>query len=64
MGVKKDCFAYKCSNYCAALIEMVCNKRECSFYKTHEQFRLDVARAEELYEKRKQGANNVKARNH
>lgn len=34
--VKTDCFAYaRCK--CLALSEMVCKKKNCSFYKTKEQ---------------------------
>lgn len=37
----KDCFAYgRCS--CRILTELICDNRECSFYKTHKQYRDDL----------------------
>lgn len=42
MAERKDCFAYKVSGYCSALTEMVCKKRECTFFKTKEQFYEDM----------------------
>lgn len=38
--VKTDCFGYR-KGECRVLYELVCEKRECSFYKTCEQFMKD-----------------------
>lgn len=48
--LRKDCFAYiEMGKHakCSALDEMVCEKKECSFYKTRKQ------RYKENYQKRK-----------
>ena len=45
--MKTDCFAYKMGK-CTVLTENVCSKTECSFYKTPEQLRSDVIKAEKL----------------
>lgn len=50
MAIKKDCFANKFGGYCSALVEMVCRNRECSFYKTREQFERDAERAKKRNE--------------
>ena len=40
MGIKLSCFAYsKGKNECNALTELVCEKKNCSFYMTMEQYR-------------------------
>lgn len=59
MAVKRDCFAYKCNNYCSALIVMVCNKRKCSFYKTKEQFMRDAERARKINEEKQMRRNDL-----
>lgn len=39
MAIRTNCFAYKeKANKCAALNELVCEKSECRFFKTKEQF--------------------------
>ena len=43
--MKKDCFGYRMGK-CKVLTECVCEKRQCSFYKTKEQFEEDRERAE------------------
>ena len=45
--VKTDCFAYqeRCKQ-CRVLSELVCKKRECTFYKTQEQYDSDRKIAE------------------
>ena len=38
-SVKKDCFAYgRLNDKCSILIETVCKKSECKFYKTKREF--------------------------
>lgn len=37
----KDCFAYAFTG-CKILYERICDNRNCSFYKTHRQFREDL----------------------
>lgn len=39
--IKTDCFGYK-RGTCMVLTDLVCGQRECSFYKTQEQFRRDA----------------------
>ena len=51
--MNKDCFAYKYNN-CSILTEKLCeNGGKCSFYKTQEQFKLDVERANKLNERKR-----------
>lgn len=57
MEGKKDCFAYRVRNYCGVLVEMVCKRRSCSFYKSKQQFNEDAQRAREIVERK---MNNVK----
>ncbi len=38
--VKTDCFAYR-RGECSVLYEMVCENKNCSFYKTCEQYKHD-----------------------
>ena len=38
--VKTDCFGYRHGD-CSVLYELVCEKCDCSFYKTREKFRRD-----------------------
>lgn len=47
--MKTDCFAYqqKCKG-CSVLTEPICKKRECSFYKTREQYDSDRKKYEEI----------------
>ena len=45
MAERKDCFGYKVKGYCGTLTEMVCQTRECSFYKTKKQFAEDAKEA-------------------
>lgn len=47
--MKTDCFAFmkKC-NKCSVMTETVCKKRECSFYKTKEQYETERKKYEEL----------------
>lgn len=52
---KKDCFGYKL-NRCTVLCEMVCEKSECPFYKTREQFDTDAEKARIKNEKTFKGA--------
>lgn len=42
---KKDCFGYRMGK-CKVLAELVCEKRNCSFYKTKEQFEREREEAE------------------
>lgn len=46
---KKDCFSYnaKCGR-CTVLTETVCKKRECTFYKTQEQYDNDRKKYEKI----------------
>lgn len=37
----KDCFAYGFTG-CKILTERICDNRECSFYKTHRQYKEDL----------------------
>lgn len=40
--IKTDCFAYHSRRkICSVLTETVCKNRECTFYKTQEQFDSD-----------------------
>ena len=39
-NVKTDCFAYR-RGECSVLYEMVCENKNCSFYKTCEQYKHD-----------------------
>jgi len=39
--VKTDCFGYRCGE-CGVLYELVCKDKNCSFYKTREEFRRDL----------------------
>ena len=45
--IKQDCFGYK-RGTCMVLTELVCGQRECSFYKTQEQFRQDAEKYGEV----------------
>lgn len=56
MEEKKDCFGYKVSGYCGVLVEMVCKHRNCSFYKSKQQFKEDAKRAKEIIERKKNNA--------
>lgn len=56
MEGKRDCFGYKVSNYCGVLVEMVCKRRSCSFYKSKQQFKEDAQRAKEIIERKKNNA--------
>lgn len=40
--IKTDCFAFmqKCRK-CSVLNELICQKRECTFFKTQEQYNSD-----------------------
>ena len=41
--IKTDCFGYdKPSKRCKIMTEVVCKNRNCTFYKTWEQFRADM----------------------
>lgn len=41
--MKTDCFGYdKLSGKCKIMVEDVCKKRNCTFYKTCEQYRRDA----------------------
>ena len=43
MKVKEDCFGYdKLSKKCKIMTETLCNKRECTFYKTWKQYREGI----------------------
>lgn len=46
--VKKECFAWMpTNNRCGVLTETICkNKEVCNFYKTKQQFKEDLAKAE------------------
>lgn len=39
--IKKDCFGYRNPERCGVLSEMVCKNKNCSFYKSKEQFIKD-----------------------
>ena len=40
--IKTDCFGYNCrKNECTILTQTVCKHRNCSFYKTQEQYDED-----------------------
>ena len=39
-NVKTDCFGFR-RGECSVLYELVCEKRNCSFYKTREQYAKD-----------------------
>ena len=42
---KLDCFAYdREKNECKALVKLVCENRECRFYKTREQMQQENMR--------------------
>lgn len=47
--MKTDCFACK-NNKCTILIENVCKVRECSFFKTKEEYDAARKKAEERLE--------------
>lgn len=40
--IKRDCFAYVNEKRCVILSAMMCKSKNCSFYKTREQFRADL----------------------
>ena len=41
--MKTDCFGYdKLSGKCKIMSEEICKKRNCTFYKTSEQYRKDA----------------------
>lgn len=47
---KTDCFGF-CgprNKRCSVLIELVCKKRECTFYKTREQYESDRFKYEKI----------------
>ena len=48
-GIKTDCFAFmqKCKK-CSVLTDTVCKKRECTFYKTQEQYDSDRKKYDEI----------------
>ena len=49
MSIKENCFGFNCSkNECRVLTELVCSKKECAFYKTHEQYVAGLKILEEL----------------
>lgn len=53
MSIKEDCFAFTDSKHdCRALIELVCKKTDCKFYKTKAQFLEGIKMLEELEAKR------------
>ncbi len=50
--MKRDCFAFEIGKNrpnCNILSEMICQKRECSFYKTMEQYIKDQKKYPCLY---------------
>ena len=52
--MKTDCFAYhEVGRRCQALIEDVCKKHECPFYKTKEQYNSDLIKYKKNAEARK-----------
>lgn len=41
--IKVDCFGYdKINCQCKVMEELICKKRNCTFYKTWEQYRADM----------------------
>lgn len=41
--IKVDCFGYnKTNRECKVMEELICKKRNCTFYKTWEQYRADM----------------------
>lgn len=42
--MNKDCFAYS-NGGCGALNSTICQKKPCSFYKTHQRQRLEKRKA-------------------
>ena len=45
--IKVDCFGYNLkAGKCAIMTETICKKRECSFYKTQEQYQEDKKKYE------------------
>ena len=45
--MNKDCFGYKAGK-CTVLSEMVCVKKECSFYKTKDQYNSDREKYDQI----------------
>ena len=43
--IKVNCFGYdKINGQCKVMEELICQKRNCTFYKTVEQFKADMGR--------------------
>lgn len=53
--MKKDCFAYVHRGVrpvCSVLTEMMCNYKNCPFYKTHAQYKIGIMKLERKEQER------------
>lgn len=44
MEIKRDCILYKNDKVCSGLVELLCSKKECSFYKNEKEYNKDGSR--------------------
>ena len=53
--IKTDCFGFdKISGKCKIMSEDICKQRNCTFYKTWEQYRKDMNRYQNVVRKSKE----------